>query len=97
MRQVNADWMYGRVDSREGMFPTNFVEVNVPLPHNVATALHTFTPETREDLGFPEGAAISVLNRVNGDWLYGEYNGKKGQFPASFVDHVPENLPLHKL
>nr|CAD7205111.1 unnamed protein product [Timema douglasi] len=97
MRQVNADWMYGRVDSREGMFPTNFVEVNVPLPHRVATALHTFTPETWEDLGFPEGAAISVLNRVNGDWLYGEYNGKKGQFPASFVDHVPENLPLHKL
>nr|CAD7462067.1 unnamed protein product [Timema tahoe] len=25
MRQVNADWMYGRIDSREGMFPTNFV------------------------------------------------------------------------
>lgn len=30
------------------------------------------------------------------EWLYGECHGKKGQFPASFVSHVPPNLPVMK-
>lgn len=42
-----------------------------------------------------EGSSVCVLSRVNDDWLYGESNGKYGQFPALFVDHIPSNLPQH--
>ena len=30
---------------------------------------------------------------MDADWVVGELRGKKGMFPASFVDKVPENLP----
>lgn len=43
--------------------------------------------------GFQEGAKITVLSRISDDWLYGEYKGKKGQFPANYVDRVPQDLP----
>jgi len=39
------------------------------------------------------GSSVYVISRINGDWLYGESNGKVGQFPASFVDRIPSNLP----
>jgi hypothetical protein len=29
---------------------------------------------------------------VNGEWLYGEIEVRKGQFPVQFVDHVPHGL-----
>lgn len=30
---------------------------------------------------------------MDADWVVGELRGKKGMFPASFVNKVPENLP----
>ena len=34
-----------------------------------------------------------MTSRVDADWVMGELRGKKGMFPLSFVDKVPENLP----
>ena len=34
-----------------------------------------------------------MTSRVDADWVVGELRGKKGMFPVSFVDKVPENLP----
>ncbi|XP_011494417.1 PREDICTED: uncharacterized protein B0303.7 [Ceratosolen solmsi marchali] len=95
---INDNWMEGRVGDREGIFPVNFLDVKIPLPGqnaNVVNALYTFKAEITEDLSFEEGARIKVLSRISDDWLYGEYNGKKGQFPANFVDKVPSDLPKH--
>ena len=39
------------------------------------------------------GDKINVTSRVDADWVVGELRGKKGMFPSSFVDSVPENLP----
>lgn len=39
-----------------------------------------------------EGDEIQVLRRVNEDWLYGECNGSKGQFPSNFVTELPDDL-----
>jgi len=36
---------------------------------------------------------VTVLYRINEDWLYGEVAGRQGQFPANFLDQVPANLP----
>jgi len=43
-----------------------------------------------------KGSSVYVISRINDDWLYGESGGKCGQFPASFVDHIPSNLPQHR-
>lgn len=34
---------------------------------------------------------------MNEEWLFGEVNDKKGNFPASFVDRVPTDLPKQKV
>ena len=39
------------------------------------------------------GDKVKVVSRVDADWVVGELRGKKGMFPASFVDKVPDNLP----
>ncbi|XP_058806344.1 uncharacterized protein B0303.7 isoform X2 [Phymastichus coffea] len=93
---INDNWMEGRVGNREGMFPVNFIDVKIPLPGlevNVVNALYAFKGETSDDLLFEEGARIKVLARISDEWLYGEWNGKQGQFPANFVDKVPSDLP----
>ncbi|XP_076840862.1 neutrophil cytosol factor 2 isoform X2 [Brachyhypopomus gauderio] len=51
-------------------------------------ALFSYEPSTPEDLEFREGDVITVLSRINDEWLEGECNGKIGIFPSSFVaDH----------
>ncbi|XP_034933985.1 uncharacterized protein B0303.7 isoform X2 [Chelonus insularis] len=97
-KKINNDWLEGQVDNRVGMFPANFIDIIVPLPgcsSNIVNALYTFAGETWEDLPFEEGAKITVLSRISDEWLYGEYDGKKGQFPANYVDRVPRDLPQY--
>ncbi|KAK0161828.1 hypothetical protein PV327_008240 [Microctonus hyperodae] len=94
--KVSDDWLEGQIGSRTGIFPANFIDITVPLPGvvtNIVNALYSFNGETWEDLPFEEGAKITVLSKISDDWLYGEYNGKKGQFPTNYVDRVPHNLP----
>lgn len=40
-----------------------------------------------------ENEIVNILYRINEDWLYGEVNGRQGQFPANFLEYVPDNLP----
>ncbi|XP_035726685.1 abl interactor 1-like isoform X1 [Vespa mandarinia] len=95
IRVVNDDWMEGRVGSRQGIFPINFLDIKIPLPglqDNTVVALYPFKGETPEDLTFEEGAKIKVLSRLSDDWLYGEYKGIKGQFPTNYVNRVPYSI-----
>lgn len=96
VKKINDDWMEGRLGNRQGMFPVNFIDIKVPLPgvpDNIVTAIYPFKGETAEDLSFDEGAKITVLSRVSQDWFYGEYGGRRGQFPANYVNRVPRNVP----
>ncbi|XP_068566164.1 neutrophil cytosol factor 2 [Cebidichthys violaceus] len=54
-------------------------------------ALHSYESSNPEDLSFHEGDTITLLSRVNQDWLEGRCNGNTGIFPASFVEEVPVN------
>ncbi|KAL6432176.1 hypothetical protein ACFW04_006698 [Cataglyphis niger] len=95
IKKINDDWLEGRIGNRQGMFPFNFIDIKIPLPglpDNIVTALYTFVGETNDDLSFEEGAKITVISRISEDWLYGEYNGRKGQFPANYVNRLPHNI-----
>ncbi|CAK1545599.1 unnamed protein product [Leptosia nina] len=92
VRRVNDEWMYGKLKSgAEGVFPSNFVEVKVPLPSDgntslgTALALYDFSPVQDGDLGFNAGDNITVLSKINEEWYFGECNGLKGQFPVNYV------------
>lgn len=96
IKRINDDWMEGRIGSRQGIFPTNFIDIKVQLPglpDNIVTAIYSFKGETPEDLTFNEGAKITVLSRLSQDWYYGEYDGRKGQFPINYVNRIPCNIP----
>ncbi|KAM7390737.1 hypothetical protein PAMA_008772 [Pampus argenteus] len=62
-------------------------------PHNEIqlVALHSYESSNPEDLNFQQGDTITLLSRVNEDWLEGQCNGNTGIFPAPFVEEVPVN------
>ncbi|KAL1131250.1 hypothetical protein AAG570_010868, partial [Ranatra chinensis] len=94
LSEVNSDWLKGRLGGKEGIFPRNYVKIVVPLNHEehnldmMVIALYSFTAETWDDLDFQEGEEIKVLRRINENWLYGECNGKRGQFPENYVQDI---------
>ncbi|XP_041565164.1 uncharacterized protein LOC108136777 [Drosophila elegans] len=58
-----------------------------------ALCLYHFPGGVEGDLVLQENELVTVLYRINEDWLYGEVAGRQGQFPANFLDQVPANLP----
>uniref|UniRef100_A0A182MPT7 SH3 domain-containing protein n=1 Tax=Anopheles culicifacies TaxID=139723 RepID=A0A182MPT7_9DIPT len=56
-------------------------------------ALYNFNAEAPEDLTIMENDHVAVLYQITPDWLYGEIDGRRGQFPANYIEHVPPNLP----
>uniref|UniRef100_A0A182PR82 SH3 domain-containing protein n=1 Tax=Anopheles epiroticus TaxID=199890 RepID=A0A182PR82_9DIPT len=108
LKRLNEEWYMGR-DKRglEGMFPVNYVEVKVPLTNQqsieVGTgsgddvvkvrAMYNFQAQAPEDLTIMENDLVAVLYQITPEWLYGEIDGRKGQFPANYIEYVPLNLP----
>ncbi|CAL1530896.1 unnamed protein product [Lymnaea stagnalis] len=99
--RVGSEWLRGELRGRQGIFPSSFVEVIEDLPpdDNITTthvsAIFDFDGQDGE-LTFQAGDSINILSQVNIEWLYGECHGKRGQFPTSFVSHIPPNLPEYK-
>ncbi|XP_052868222.1 uncharacterized protein LOC128274154 [Anopheles cruzii] len=109
LRRLNAEWFMGRDRrGLEGMFPVSYVDVKVPLsdatapdpahgaarPSDKVRALYHFAAETAEDLTLVEDDLVTVLYQITPEWLYGAtVDGRKGQFPANFIEYVPKNLP----
>uniref|UniRef100_T1PDB4 SH3 domain protein n=1 Tax=Musca domestica TaxID=7370 RepID=T1PDB4_MUSDO len=56
--------------------------------------LYNFPAEVEGDLAIKENEIVTILYRINEDWLYGEVNGRQGQFPANFLEYVPSNIPM---
>ncbi|ROK23463.1 Neutrophil cytosol factor 2 [Anabarilius grahami] len=55
------------------------------VPHEKVVALYSYDSTTPEDLVFKQGNVITVLSKVNDEWLEGQCNGKIGIFPSTFV------------
>ena len=47
-------------------------------------------------LTWQAGDRICILSKVNDQWLFGQSGGNQGSFPASFVDAIPQDLPLYE-
>ncbi|XP_014673082.1 PREDICTED: SH3 domain-containing protein 19-like [Priapulus caudatus] len=100
--RVSNDWLRGELAGRTGIFPSVYVEIVEDLPREVmqrscagrvATAMYDFDGRENE-LTFKQGDEVTLVSKVNDDWLVGHFHGNEGRFPAAFVDHVPIDLPL---
>ncbi|XP_062376969.1 neutrophil cytosol factor 2 [Sardina pilchardus] len=63
-------------------------EVKPPQQTQQALALYSYEASSPEDLHFSQGDLITILSKVNTDWLEGQCKGKIGIFPASFVQSL---------
>lgn len=61
-------------------------------PKMLARAKFSFQGETEMDLPFRQGDVIRILGKPFPDWWEGEINGRKGLFPANFVEEETSEL-----
>lgn len=91
-RRVDSNWYYGEINGREGMIPSNFIQVMVSLPVPQCSALYDFKMGPQEEEGcltFDKGAIIKVLRRVDQNWVEGRIGSNIGIFPIAFVEMNP--------
>ncbi|KAL4887910.1 hypothetical protein BDV59DRAFT_189744 [Aspergillus ambiguus] len=51
-----------------------------------AVALYDYEAAEDNELSFPEDAEIANIEFPDDDWWFGEYNGRRGLFPANYVE-----------
>ncbi|KAK9502285.1 hypothetical protein O3M35_011083 [Rhynocoris fuscipes] len=93
LEEINAEWLKGKLLNKQGIFPKSYVKIVVPLTDPIimtVIAVYPFTAETWDDLDLKEGDKVNVLSRINKDWLYGECEGKRGQFPECYTQDITD-------
>jgi len=54
-----------------------------------AKVLYDFTAEENVELTLKESDVV-IIHQLDGEWCYGELNGKKGWFPLNFIEYINE-------
>uniref|UniRef100_A0A672GI17 SH3 domain containing 19 n=1 Tax=Salarias fasciatus TaxID=181472 RepID=A0A672GI17_SALFA len=88
-QHVNAEWSCGRLNGREGMFPTSFVKTkagkNILNNPALARALYSYTSDCDEELSLQVGDIITNLESVDDEWYLGDLRGKRAMVPKNYV------------
>ncbi|XP_052320665.1 SH3 domain-containing protein 19 isoform X4 [Oncorhynchus keta] len=97
-QHVDAEWCSGRLNGREGFFPTAFVETssgNSPVLDRQQSvtngegsrgkALFDFTAECEEELSLKAGDIITNVESIDDEWFLGELRGKRALVPKNYM------------
>jgi hypothetical protein len=98
---MNEDgWWFGELNGKKGLFPSNFVEDSQngtkqetssqpesvqETPLGVAVALYPYEAGDEGELSFKEGDRITIYQKGEDGWWFGELNGKRGLFPSNYT------------
>ncbi|XP_069834779.1 SH3 domain-containing protein 19 isoform X2 [Dendropsophus ebraccatus] len=93
IEKVDSEWYRGRLNGREGILPTAFVQLcsgqtarqTQGGKSGTARALYDFCGENEDELSFKAGDIISALESIDNEWMSGELDGRTGIFPKNFV------------
>uniref|UniRef100_W5MQ05 Osteoclast-stimulating factor 1 n=1 Tax=Lepisosteus oculatus TaxID=7918 RepID=W5MQ05_LEPOC len=99
--EIDADWSRGRLNGKEGFFPTSYVQRSAGSPTSGnsqtgnkqggrAKALFDFTSESEDELSMKAGDIITALESVDEEWFAGELRGKCGLVPKNYVQVLQE-------
>jgi hypothetical protein len=55
-------------------------------------SLYEFEARNREELSFPQGAIIIINKDIDDDWYEGNFGGKTGLFPKSYVEPILQDI-----
>ncbi|XP_073334363.1 SH3 domain-containing protein 19 [Pagrus major] len=95
-QHIDSDWSCGRLNGREGMFPSAFVEsctgqtssnsqLNETAGGSRGRAMFDFTSDCDEELSLQAGDIITGLESVDEEWFLGDLRGKRALVPKNYV------------
>ncbi|BFZ17988.1 hypothetical protein BsWGS_21027 [Bradybaena similaris] len=104
LHQVDKNWMLGEHYGQVGIFPLNYVEILPPLELDdaaesnrlgLARSKFDFTEKTSTELSLRKGDFVTILRRVDKNWLEGCIGARQGLLPASYVNVIREPSALN--
>ncbi|XP_046555696.1 LOW QUALITY PROTEIN: dynamin-binding protein-like [Haliotis rubra] len=89
---VDDNWLRGRLNGAEGIFPSNFVE-SITLPslqpgQKIFAGVDEFQAGQDGDLGINRGDIIVGLHQLDDNWWQGSCGGNTGIFPLTCVTEL---------
>eukprot|EP00066_Takifugu_rubripes_P021797 XP_011611063.1 PREDICTED: sorbin and SH3 domain-containing protein 2 isoform X4 [Takifugu rubripes] len=54
-----------------------------------ARAIYDFKAQSAKELSFKKGDAVNIIRQIDNNWYEGEFRGRVGIFPLSYVEKVP--------
>ncbi|XP_021344742.1 SH3 domain-containing RING finger protein 3-like isoform X2 [Mizuhopecten yessoensis] len=89
-KKVDENWFHGELGNQHGFFPASYVQVVIPLPVTTPQCKALFDFEVNDSekdcLAFKKEEYLTVIKRVDDNWVEGKKGEKIGIFPISFVE-----------
>ncbi|XP_038606944.1 intersectin-2 isoform X2 [Tachyglossus aculeatus] len=107
LKKNPSGWWQGELQARgkkrqKGWFPASHVKLLGPSSEKTTPAFHPvcqviamydYMANNEDELNFPKGQLINVLNKDDPDWWQGEINGVTGLFPSNYVKMTTDSDP----
>jgi len=103
-REIDSFWIEGILNGKQGKFPRMYVDVIEELPEKLkcnevkpekrettepqAKALYMFVGTNTGEISFDKGDLITLVERLNKDWLVGKVGKTVGRFPSNYVEII---------
>ncbi|XP_036940790.1 endophilin-A2-like isoform X2 [Acanthopagrus latus] len=77
---------FGEVENSNGGYSPAAANPPAYSAEPCCKALYDFDPENEGELGFHEGDIITLVSRIDENWLEGSIRGRTGYFPNNYVE-----------
>ncbi|TMS23167.1 SH3 domain-containing protein 19 [Larimichthys crocea] len=96
-KHIDTEWSCGRLNGREGIFPSAFVESRAgqqssnnqykvaAAAGSRARALYDYASDCDEELSLKVGDIITNLESIDEEWFLGDSRGKRAMVPKNYV------------